>query len=115
MINCTLSLSDILPSSFSILQKLSLASSLIFSLLKFLSYMILTMGYSSSLTEKDDRKKARAIESDDEYAPDDDPVPQSGRKRRHGNVNDNQHNDGEPLQSYLMYFYKNCTRSQRKL
>ncbi|KAJ1519897.1 hypothetical protein ONE63_004137 [Megalurothrips usitatus] len=39
------------------------------------------------LKEKDDRKKSRTIESDDEYVPDDS-VPQSSRKRRHGNSND---------------------------
>ena len=43
--------------------------------------------------EKDDRRKARAIESDDEYVPDDDPVQHSSRKRRHGNDSGNQLND----------------------
>lgn len=39
--------------------------------------------------DKDDRKKARAnISDDDDYVPDDDSTPQSGRKRRHGNSNE---------------------------
>lgn len=59
--------------------------------------------FSFFLVEKDDRRKARAGNSDDDdYVPDEDPTPQSGRKRRHGNSNDtgNQH-DGKSICFYL--------------